>query len=189
VARKFHLAHLAWLLALAPGMLSAQAKAPASCGKTAVSLPHPTYLKTAFVIVIAQAPDNWTTDTNHGDVLYFIPSGETFKAARTIMYVRPEPLADSLSDATKRDEQHFQKSCSPVEIKRSSTPPLLDEECDHVTQIYSCAQLHGSYVEKVTKIAINGVLLNVVISADSLDQISRYNAAYEYVLQHVTIVH
>ena len=158
------------------------------CGKAKVHLANPQYLTTAGGIVAVELPDGWILDANRKGVFYFLKRGENYQSARTLMYVNVEKLEGPLEGAVHRDRQSFQKNCDATEVKDLAKPALLEQGCDSRTQLFSCQRKQNPYVDLVTKISIDGLLLNVVLSADSADEISDYRRDYDFVLGHLTVV-
>ena len=54
--------------------------------------------------------------------------------------------------------------------------------------MFHCERKQGAYVDLATKISIRGLLLNVVLSSDSAEEISRYKKDYEFLLKHLALV-
>jgi len=158
------------------------------CGKAKVHLANPQYLTTAGGIVAVELPDGWIFDANRKGVFYFLKRGEDYKSARTLMYVNVEKLEGPLDGAVQRDKQAFQKNCGATEVKDLARPALLERGCESRTQLFSCQRKQNPYVDLVTKISIDGLLLNVVLSADSATEISGYRRDYDFVLAHLTVV-
>jgi len=104
------------------------------------------------------------------------------------MYVNVELLPSSLERAVQNDIQSFQKSCAELGVQNLKPAELLEEGCERTTQLFSCRKKDGSYIDLSTKIAIRGLLLNVVLSADTANEISKYRDDYDYILRHLTVV-
>jgi hypothetical protein len=127
-------------------------------------------------------------DGKRNGVFYFVKRGESYQNARTLMYVNVEALDKSLENSVQKDMQSFQKDCHPSEIKDLAKPGLLEEGCESKTQMFSCQRKQNPYVDLVTKISIENLLLNVVLSADDEGEISRYRKDYGSVLMHLAVV-
>jgi len=138
--------------------------------------------------VAVELPEGWVLDRNRNGAFYFLKRGESYQSARTLMYVNVEALDKSLENAIRKDTQSFQKNCHPSEIKDLAKPRLLEEGCESKTQMFSCRREQNPYVDLVTKISIDNLLLNVVLSADDAGEISRYRKDYDSVLMHLTVV-
>jgi hypothetical protein len=54
--------------------------------------------------------------------------------------------------------------------------------------MFFCERKQKGYVDLDTKIAIGGLLLNVVLSSDNMEEISRYKKDYEFLLKNLTLV-
>ena len=75
-----------------------------------------------------------------------------------------------------------------VHIQTLSALPILEKSCGHITQEFNCPRSHDPYTEMVTKIAVGGLLLNVVLSSDSDEAIRKNSADYAFVLEHTALV-
>ena len=64
----------------------------------------------------------------------------------------------------------------------------MEQGCQAVTQVFVCNRKQKPYVDLVTKIAIGGRLVNVVLSSDSAAEIERYRKDYDYLLKHLALV-
>lgn len=158
------------------------------CGKAKVHLANPQYLTTTGGIVAVELPDGWIFDANRKGVFYFLKRGEDYKSARTLMYVNVEKLEGSLERAVQKDMQSFGKNCDATEVKDVTGPKLLELGCKSRTQVFSCQRKQNPYVDLATKISIDDLLLNVVLSADSAAEMLRYRKDYDFVLGHLTVV-
>jgi hypothetical protein len=158
------------------------------CGKAKVHLANPQYLTTAGGIVAVELPDGWVLDANRKGVFYFLKRREDYNSARTLMYVNVEKREGSLERAVQKDRQSFQKNCDATEVRDLAKPGLLEQGCECRTQLFSCQRKQNPYVDLVTKISIDGLLLNVVLSADSASELSSYRKDYDFVLRHLTVV-
>jgi hypothetical protein len=159
-----------------------------ACGSAKVHLTSPVYLRAAEAIVVVQLPPGWLLDKSHRGPFFFVRKGENYNTASTLMYINVQSLPYSLSRAVQEDTQSAEKSCDKLRVRNLAPADLLEEGCDRVTQEFSCQRKTGSYVDLVTKIGIRGLLLNVVLSADSALEISKYKDDYKYLLSHLTLV-
>ena len=160
----------------------------AVCGKAKIQIANPKYLVISSAIVAAEAPNGWNLDVTKKNPFYFLKTGEKFESARTLMYVNIERLDDSLQNAIQRDEQVFKKGCPASRIEETSQPEILEQGCEKKTQIFYCERKQGAYVDLVTKISINGLVINVVLTADNAAEITRYRQDYEQLLRHLALV-
>jgi len=179
-----------FFLLLGPAILAQNAEphSPPACGKAKVVLANPQYLTMSAGIAAVELPEGWVLDANRNGVFYFLKRGENYNTARTLMYVNVEKLDDSLERAVQRDRQSFQKNCDTADVKDLAKPTMLEQGCESRAQLFSCQRKQNPYVDLVTKISIDGLLLNVVLSADAADEISSYKKDYDFVLKHLTVV-
>jgi len=176
------------LLALAVCAGAQTAATTAKCGKPPTLPLHPDYLLSSDQgTLMVESPRGWVLDRGQHGPFYFVQRGETYDNARTLMYINVEPLDDSLRRAVQRDTQSFGKDCQRVEVRDLQAAELLESACPRVTQMFSCVRPRNPYVDLVTKIAIHGALLNVVLSADNAAEIARHRADYDFLLKHMTM--
>lgn len=175
---------------LLPGLWAQALPKPGipACGKTKHSLANPQYLRTSEGTVVVELPSGWSLDKTHRLPFYFLKANETYANARTLMYINVQELNWPLQEAVSKDRNDFESICHPLVVKEFSKPALLEEGCEAKMQMFSCHKQKASYVDLATKIAIDGLLLNVVLSADNAAEISRYRKDYDYVLKHLTLV-
>jgi len=138
--------------------------------------------------VVVELPDGWVLDGKRNGVFYLLRRGENYNSARTLMYVNVEKLDESLEHAVLKDRQSFQKNCDATEVKDLEKPRLLEQGCESKTQWFFCRRKVNPYVDLVTKISIDNLLLNVVLSADNESQVSTFRKDYDFVLLHLTLV-
>ncbi len=159
-----------------------------ACGRAKVHFPNPEYLQTQEGIVVIEAPNGWFLDRTRSGPFYLLRNGDKFETARTVMYINVEPLEVSFQTAIQRDVKGFGTGCEKADVQTLRPAKLLEQGCEAKTQIFSCRKKKGSYVDLVTKIAFNGSLLNVVLSADTAEDIERYHGDYDFLLQHLTMI-
>jgi hypothetical protein len=186
VLRRFFILFL--MIAPTARAQSTESRPVAECGKAKVQLANPQYLTTAGGIVVVELPDGWVLDGNRKGIFYFLKRGEDYNSARTLMYVNVERLEESLDRAVQKDRRSFQKNCDSADVKDLAKPKLLEQGCESKTQLFFCQRKQNPYVDLVTKISIDGLLLNVVLSADSPSEVSSYRKDYDFVLGHLTVV-
>jgi hypothetical protein len=139
-------------------------------------------------MIVIEAPEGWILDKTHTNPFYFLLAGETYKSARTLMYINVEVMEVSFEQAVQNDIAAFKKGCVNTDIKDQKRTSLLESGCENRTQMFTCNRERNSYVDLVTKIDFNRSLLNIVLSADTTADISRYRKDYDFVLQHLTMI-
>jgi hypothetical protein len=159
-----------------------------SCGKAKVKMSNPVYLSAPGVIVAVEPPPGWVLDTSRKNPFFFLRPGDKYESARTLIYVNIERLDDSFQSAVHRDEHTFSEQCQPSRIEEPRQPEILEEGCEKKTQMFFCERKEKAYVDLDTKISIHGLLLNVVLSSDSAEEISKYKEDYEHLLKHLGLV-
>jgi hypothetical protein len=170
-----------WLLAfLLPVRLVAQ-----ECGRTEVHFSNPEYYTSTLGIIAIEPPKGWFHDTTQKDPFYLIRRGENHENAKTVMYVSVEPLTVTFDEAVRNDVKEFRQSCEKLSVDKIRTPDLLEKGCKVATHVFTCAKKKGSHIDLDTKIAIRGILLNVVLSAETQSEIETYRSDYNYLLQHL----
>jgi hypothetical protein len=157
----------------------------------AILPPHPEYfLSTEEGIVVVQLPRGWVFDqTKKGLPFYFVKRGGNYSNARTFMYINVELLQVPFGQAVQNDAQSFQKNCPEAQITSQKPAQLLQQGCEVKTQMFICGRKRNPYVDLVTKVTAGSSLLNVVLSADTATEISRYRADYEFLLKHFTMLY
>ena len=158
------------------------------CGDAKVRFPNPEYLTTKEGIIVVQLPWSWVRDKTQNWPFYFVRRGESYSNARTLMYIVVEPLEVPFERAVQNDIQSFQKRCEKLVVRDLKPADLLEQGCERKTQTFSCQKKKGSHVDLVTKIAFRGSLLNVVLTADTSTEVSRYRNDYEFILKHITMI-
>lgn len=187
--RSFLLFFATFVLSMAIPATEGQGPAASTpCGKAMVHMDNPVYLIISDVIVAVEPPPGWALDPTRKNPFFFLKPGEKYESARTVMYVRIEQLDGPFQDAVQRDERSFAKSCQPLKIEEPAQPEILERGCEKKTQMFFCGRKQKSYVDLDTKIAIGGLLLNVVLSADSAEEIARYKKDYEFLLKNIALV-
>jgi len=178
------------LVVLAPAARaqSPTSGAPVACGKAKVEMDHPEYLTTPLGIVVVEPPPGWALDKTRKVPFYFFKRGETYQNARTLICINVELLDVALGRAVERDRESFEAGCRPSRISHVAKLQLLEQGCESQTELFRCDRKEKPYVDLATKIAIGGLLLNVVLSADTPSEISQYRSDYEFLLKHLTVV-
>jgi hypothetical protein len=159
-----------------------------ACGKTPVKFSNPQYFTTPQGIIVFSAPNGWHLDSSQHRQAYLIKDGETYERARALIYMAVEPLEVSLEQAAKNDTEELKSKCAILSVTNLPPATLMDGDCDRVTQMFDCNKPTGSYIDLDTKIAFNGVLLNIVLSGDKKGDITDNQEAYTFLLRHVTLV-
>lgn len=149
---------------------------------------NPVYLITSTVIVAVEPPPGWALDATRKNPFFFFKPGEKYESARTLMYVNIEGLDGSFQSAVQKDAHTFSESCQPSRIEDEAQPEILEQGCERKTQIFRCERKQRPYIDLDTKIAVGRLLLNVVLSSDSTEEISRYKKDHEYLLKHLALV-
>jgi hypothetical protein len=183
------------LLLLAPLVLSvtipmAESQSSAAyskCGKTEEKLDNAIFLIAPPVILAATAPPGWGLYEKEKNPFFFLRPGDKYETARTVMYVRIERLDPPFQSAVERDARTFNEKCQPSRIEDVAQLEIMEKGCERKTQMFFCGRKQGPLVDMDTKIAIGGLLLNVVLSSDSVEEISRYKKDYEFLLKHLAL--
>ena len=179
------------LFAFSIAFRAAEGQSPAAstrCGEAKVHIDNPVYLTISGVVVAVEPPPGWALDPDRKNPFFFLKLGEKYESARTLMYVRIEQLDGPFQSALQRDEHVFTESCQPSKIEEPAQPEILEQGCEKKTQLFVCGRKQGFQVDLDTKISIHGLLLNVVLSSDSVEEISRYKKDYEFTLKHLGLV-
>jgi len=158
------------------------------CGKVKVLLENPEYLTSPLGIVAAQAPPPWVLDKSRKQPFYFFKTGENYESARTLMYINVERLEVPFRRAIQNDVKSFGSSCQPSSVREEGKPNLLEGGCEATTQLFTCKRKVKGYVDLVTKISIGGLLVNVVLSADTMSEVEKYRKDYDFLLKHLALV-
>jgi len=171
------------------GAFAAQKKTDSSaCGTSTVHLTGPAFLTTPIGIIEAEPPPGWALDKTQNNPFYFIKVGETYHNARTLIYINVQHLDVPFSLALTRDEREFKEHCPSAGIENTSQPDILEQGCERKTQIFFCNRRQHPYVDMDTKISFGDMLVNVVLSADNPQEISRYRKDYLFLLMHLSFV-
>jgi hypothetical protein len=149
---------------------------------------NPVYLIASNVILAVEPPAGWQLDESRKNPFFFLKPGEKYESARTLMYVNIERLDGSFRNAVQKDAHTFSESCQPSRIEDEAQPEILEQGCERKTQMFFCDRKQRPYVDLDTKVSIGGLLLNVVLSSDSAEEISRYKKDYELLLKHLALV-
>ncbi len=158
-----------------------------TCGKTEEKLDNAIFLIAPPVMLAVTAPPGWGLYENKKNPFFFLMPGDKYETARTVMYVRIEGLDDSLQNAVERDTRTFSKGCLTSKIEDVAQIEIMEKGCERKTQLFFCGRKQGPLVDMDTKIAIGDILLNVVLSSDSVEEISRYKKDYEFLLKHLAL--
>jgi hypothetical protein len=161
---------------------------PALCGEAKVTLGNPVYLTTSLGMVTLEPPQGWALDKARENPFYLLKSGEKYESARTLIYINIERLEVPFQRAIQSDARAFSESCQPSRIQDVDQPEILEQGCERKAQMFFCERKQGAYVDLATKISVEGLLLNIVLSADSTAEISRYRKDYDYLLKHLALV-
>ncbi len=158
------------------------------CGKAKLSLASPTYLVAGSVIVAVELPSGWVREEGKRSPFFLLRAGDRSETATTLIYVNVQRLSSSFDQAVSNDAREFRMSDPSVQITDEPTPEILESDCPAKTQRFVYQQNHKTYVDEVTKIGINGLLLNVVLSSEGGPEIERYQMEYQFVLKHLALV-
>ena len=158
------------------------------CGTAPVHLGNPTYLTSALGIVAAEVPPKWVLDESRKHPFYFFKDGENYESARTLIYINVERLEVPFRRAVQNDVNSFKSRCPPSSVRDGGKSDLLEKGCDTTTQLFTCDRKSKGHVDLVTKISIGGLLLNVVISADTMSEIEKYKKDYNFLLKRMALV-
>jgi hypothetical protein len=172
-----------FLVLFLKGAASAQ-----ECGKANVSLAKPEYYVTTIGTFAVEPPSGWFHDDTRKNPFYFVKRGENYNSAKTLMYVSVEPLEGTFDEAVQNDAKSYRQRCDRLVLQTLNSADLLERGCRAVTQVFTCVRKKGSYIDLDTKFAINGILLNVVLSTDDRAEIEKYKADYSYLLLHLAKV-
>jgi hypothetical protein len=170
-------------------IVQAQNSAPnPGCGKARVSIAADSFLILNNALIAVELPSGWVRDESKSNPFFFLLAGDRYESARTLMYVRVQELGSSFEQAVKNDERDFRQSNPSVQILDDPQLEILEKGCPTKTQRFVYRSKQKTYVDQVTKIGINGLLLNVVLSSDSEAEIARYEKDYEFLLRHLGLV-
>ena len=145
------------------------------------------FLIASPVILAAKAPPGWALYEDKKNPFFFLKPGDKYETARTVMYVRIERLDSPFQSAVEKDARTFSENCQPSRIEDVGQLEIMEKGCERKTQMFVCGRKQGPQVDLDTKIAIGGLLLNVVLSSDSAEEISRYKKDYEFLLEHLAL--
>ncbi len=160
----------------------------AGCGKAKVTLANPEYLTTPLGIVVVEPLPTWVLDRSRKQPFYFFRRGENYENAKTLMYINVERLEVPFHRAVQNDKESFQEHCRSSRVRDVPKAELLEQGCEATTQMFFCDRKQKPYVDLTTKISIGGLLVNVVLSADTTAEVEKYREDYEFLLKHLTIV-
>jgi hypothetical protein len=191
VSRFHRLTQLVLLLLMvtSPLVVQGQASTPTtSCGKAKVSIPNAIFLTASSVVIAVELPSGWTRYEKKSNPFFFLRVGDHYETARTLMYVNVQRLDGSLDQAAENDVRDFRRSDPSAKILDEPQPEILEKGCAVKSQRFIYADGQKTYVDQVTKIAVNGLLLNVVLTSDSETEVKRYQDDYDFLLKHVGLV-
>ncbi len=160
----------------------------AGCGNAKVSIADPTYLILSSAVIAVELPSGWVREENKSNPFFLLRAGDRYESARTLMYINVQRLDSSFEQTVKNDERDFRQSDPSAQILDEPQLEVLEKGCPTKTQRFVYRLKQKTYVDQVTKIGINGLLLNVVLSSDSEAEIARYQKDYEFVLKHLGLV-
>jgi hypothetical protein len=170
-------------------IIQAQASSSTSgCGKAKVSMANPTYLNNTAAILAVELPSGWQREEKKNNPFFFLRIGDQYESAKTLMYINVQGLDGTFEQTIENDERDFRHSDPSVQILDEPSPEILESGCEVKTQRFIYKSGQKMYVDQVTKIAINRLLLNVVLSSDSEAEIERYQKDYAFLLKHLALV-
>ena len=178
-------------LLLISALPAIQAQDPASnagCGKTEASIADPTYLILSSAVIAVELPSGWVRKEKKSNPFFLLRVGDRDESARTLMYINVQRLDSSFEQTVKNDDRDFRQSDPSAQILDGPQLEILEKGCPAKTQRFVYRWKQKTYVDQVTKIGINGLLLNVVLSSDSEAEITRYEKDYEFLLKHLALV-
>ncbi len=175
-------------LSLASGIALAQSPKLGGCGATIAHLDNPHYLIISDVILAAQIPPGWTLYEKKKNPFFLLRDGDQYATARTVIYINVQGLEVPFEDAVRKDEINFRKDNPEVRIVNEPQPEILEKGCAVKTQRFFYQKGKAPTVDRVTKIAVGKLLLNVVISSDSDAEIEPFKHDYEYLLKNLAVV-
>jgi hypothetical protein len=175
------------LLMAVPQVKAQGSAASPACGKAKVHMANPLYLTLPQVIVAIEPPQGWVLDQSRKNPFYLLKTGEKYNTARTLIYINIQRLDGPFQSAVENDESTFKESCKQSRIEDVDQLEILEQGCQRKTQIFRCEKPQGGWVDLATKISIDGLLLNVVLSADNMQEIARYRKDYEHLLKHLAL--
>ena len=155
------------------------------CGKRVVHFDNTEFYASTMGFLAMELPTGWFHDSTEKDPFYVIKKGESYKSAKVLMYVNAEPLGSPFDEAVKDDVSAFRQRCEKLSVEDLKRPIILEKACPVISQMFTCSKKDGSYVDLDTKIAISGLLVNVVLSAPTREELEKYKADYNFLLQHL----
>jgi hypothetical protein len=173
---------------LVPAVHAQASTSSVGCGKANVSMANPTYLSAGSVILAVELPSGWLREEKKSNPFFLLRVGDRYESAPTLMYINVQRLDSSFEQAVKNDERDFRQSDPSAQILDEPAPAVLEAGCPVNTQRFVYQHEQKTYIDQVTKIGIDGLLLNVVLSSDSEAEITRYQKDYMFLLQHLALV-
>lgn len=104
------------------------------------------------------------------------------------MYINIQHLNGSFEQAVESDARDFRRRDPSAQIVDDVQLEILEKGCPAKTQRFIYRDKGKPYVDQVTKIGINGLLLNVILSSNSTAEIARYEKDYKFLLKHIGLV-
>jgi hypothetical protein len=174
------------LLLVSPDAL-AQTAPPAKCGSAKIALQNPQYLITPAGILALELPPGWTLYAKKKNPFFLLRTGDQYETARTVIYINLQKLEGSFEQDVLNDENDFKKSDPEAKIEDEPRPEILEAGCKVKAQRFTYKNRKKTYVDQVTKIGIGGLLLNIVLSSDSGEEIEHFMKDYDEVLKHLAL--
>jgi hypothetical protein len=148
----------------------------------------PEFLTTAIGVIAIEPPPGWVVEKTKHNPFFLLRIGDRYENARTVIYINVQVLDGTFEQAVANDERDFRRDDPSVQIQSEPQPEILERGCAVKTQRFIYEHKQKTSVDQVTKIAIDGLLLNVVLSSDSETEIARYQKDYEQLLMHLGLV-
>jgi len=180
-------AFLLFVLAFSAAPAQKPAHRP-ECGKTVVSIADATLLTFSDGVIAIELPSGWVRDESKSNPFFLLRAGDHYESARTLMYIHVQDLDGSFEQAVKRDQRDFLRNDHSAQILDDPPLEVLEKGCPVKTQRFLYRSNQKNYIDQVTKIGINGLLLNVVLSSERSAEIARYENDYEFLLKHIGLV-
>jgi len=171
-----------------PSSAQSEKQAVPACGAVEVQIEKPIYLLSNEEMIAVELPDGWLLDGKYKNPYYFLLEGDSYESEHTLIYIIVEALKVSFEQSIEADIALYKKNCKELNIQYLQSESLLEQGCENRTQIFTCNEQQNSYVDLVTNINFNGLLLHVVLSADTSDEITRYRNDYDFLLKHLTVI-
>lgn len=185
------IASIAVLLPSASAFSVAHSQQPATvavCGKAEVSIADARFLTLNDAVIAIELPSGWVLEENKSNPFFLLRAGDHYESARTLMYINIQHLDGSFEQAVESDTRDFRRRDSSAQIVDEAQLEILEKGCPAKTQRFIYKDKGKQYVDQVTKIGINGLLLNVVLSSNSTAEIVRNEKDYKFLLKHIGLV-